>query len=92
MSVRDYCFTILQVSWGFILFCMITVSDFSCSYPTTEDQLFGAEVQHTQTVLSDHILTSRGMGTAIAFGLAIVARLQGQESADRLGAAIVYNQ
>ena len=64
----------------------------ACSYPTTEDQLFGAEVQHTQTALSDHILTSRGMGTAIAFGLAIVARLQGQESADKLGAAIVYNQ
>jgi len=64
----------------------------ACSYPTAEDQLFGAAVQHTQTVLSDHILTSRGMGTAIAFGLAIVARLQGQESADRLGTAIVYNQ
>ena len=64
----------------------------ACSYPTTEDQLFGAEVQHTQTALSDHILTSRGMGTAIAFGLVIVARLQGQESADKLGAAIVYNQ
>ena len=64
----------------------------ACSYPTSENQLFGADIQHTQTVISDHILTSRGMGTAIAFGLAIVARLQGQESADNLGTAIVYNQ
>ena len=64
----------------------------ACSYPTTEDQLDGAQVQHTETVISDHILTSRGMGTATAFGLAIVGRLQGEEKAEKLGRAIVYKQ
>ncbi|MCH4191903.1 MAG: DJ-1/PfpI family protein [Butyrivibrio sp.] len=64
----------------------------ACSYPTTEDQLDGADVQRTETVISDHILTSRGMGTAIAFGLAIIERFQTAEKAESLGHAIVYKQ
>ena len=37
-----------------------------------------------------NITTSKGMGTAIAFGLAIVAHYRGQDVADELGRKIVY--
>lgn len=59
-------------------------------YPGLEGELRGAEPQTAPTVISDHILTSRGMGTAIAFGLAIVERFQGKEKADELAKKIVY--
>ncbi|MCR5101474.1 MAG: DJ-1/PfpI family protein [Butyrivibrio sp.] len=62
----------------------------ACSYPACEDQLTGADVQKTETTVDGHILTSRGMGTAIAYGLAIVERFQGKEAADKLGENIVY--
>ncbi len=59
-------------------------------YPGLEGELKGASPKETPTVVSDHILTSRGMGTAIAFGLAIVERFQGREKADELAKKIVY--
>ncbi len=62
----------------------------ACSYPTAEDQLFGANVSREEVTKDGHILTSRGMGTAIPFGLAIVAEILGQEEADQLAKAIVF--
>ncbi len=59
-------------------------------YPGLEGELKGAFPKTDPTVKSDHILTSRGMGTAIAFGLAIVERFQGKEAADQLAEKIVY--
>ena len=43
------------------------------------------------TAEADHILTSRGMGTAIDFGLQIIARFQGKEAADEMAKKIVYS-
>ena len=62
----------------------------ACCYPSMEDGLVGAEVTFETTAVADHILTSRGMGTAIDFGLQIIARFQGQEAADEMAAKIVY--
>ena len=62
----------------------------ACCYPGMEDGLEGAEVTYDATAVADHILTSRGMGTAIEFGLQIIARFQGQEAADEMAAKIVY--
>ena len=62
----------------------------ACCYPSMEDGLVGAEVTFEPTAVADHILTSRGMGTAIDFGLQIIARFQGQEAADEMAAKIVY--
>ena len=51
----------------------------------------GAEVVPDANVVVDgNIITSRGMGTAIDFGLAIVAHYLGQETADELAHKIVY--
>jgi len=62
----------------------------ACCYPSMEDGLVGAEVTFETTAIADHILTSRGMGTAIDFGLQIIARFQGQDAADEMAAKIVY--
>lgn len=59
-------------------------------YPGFEDQLTGAEVYMEQVVVSGNIITSRGMGTAIPFGLELVAQLKDRAEADRLSEKIVY--
>lgn len=64
----------------------------ACSYPTLESHLEGAEVTKDETVVSDHVITSRGMGTAIAFGLKIVEQLCGGEKAEELKEAIIYKR
>ena len=64
----------------------------ACAYPGCEDQLLGANVVKTETAVSNHVLTSRGMGTAIPFALKIVERFQGTEAADKMAASIVYRQ
>ena len=62
----------------------------ACCYPSMEDGLVGAEVTYESTAMAEHILTSRGMGTAIDFGLQIIARFQGQDAAEDMAKKIVY--
>lgn len=59
-------------------------------YPGMEDQLTGAVVTYEPAVRDGNIITSRGMGTAIDFGLAIVAYYEGEEAAAGLAEKIVY--
>lgn len=59
-------------------------------YPGMEDQLTGAEVTCESAVRDGNIITSRGMGTAIDFGLAIIAYYEGEEVAEDLAEKIVY--
>lgn len=62
----------------------------ACIYPGMEAELIGAEVTYDPVTQSDNVITSRGMGTAIAFGLQIIANLLDQKTADELAAKIVY--
>ncbi|MCH5275662.1 MAG: DJ-1/PfpI family protein [Lachnospiraceae bacterium] len=62
----------------------------ACSYPSFEKELEGAKVSQAPVEVSEHVTTSRGMGTAIPFGLAIVERFCGKEKAQELAKAIVY--
>lgn len=62
----------------------------ACSYPGFEDQLTGAEVSENQVEVSEHVTTSRGLGTAIPFALAIVERFCGKEKAEELAKGVVY--
>ena len=59
-------------------------------YPDMEDQLTGADVTYASAVRDGNIITSRGMGTAIDFGLAILAYYDGEEVAAALAKKIVY--
>ena len=62
----------------------------ACSFPEFESHLEGAQVSKNSVEVSDKVITSRGMGCAIDFGLAIVAEFQGQDAADALAEKIVY--
>jgi 4-methyl-5(b-hydroxyethyl)-thiazole monophosphate biosynthesis len=64
----------------------------ACSYPDFEKELTGAEVLREEVVIDGHLITSRGMGTSIAFALAIVASFSGEEKADNLAKTIIYRQ
>lgn len=62
------------------------------SYPTFEEQLSkeGALITREKAVTSDNVITSRGMGTAISFGAAIISWLKDEKTADSILKSIVY--
>lgn len=60
-------------------------------YPGFEDKLAGAVVLEDAVVIDGHIITSRGMGTAIDFGLAIIWHLLGDETAENVKNGIMYD-
>ncbi len=61
-------------------------------YPGKEDGLTGA-IKLTDKVVKDGtIITSRGMGTSIDFGLAIVEYLLDSDAANELAQKIVYHK
>lgn len=62
----------------------------ACSYPTFESHLEGAEVLAQPAVIDGNIITGRGMGAAIPFGLAILEKLQGAEASNKMAETIVY--
>ena len=37
-----------------------------------------------------HVVTSRGVGTAIAFALQLIEELKGKEKADQIASSILY--
>lgn len=61
-------------------------------YPGFEERLEGAEVLREQVVTDGHITTSRGMGTAIPFGLEMISRLKSEEEAERIAEAIIFHR
>lgn len=64
----------------------------ACCYPSFESHLEGARVTKGPVEVDGHVITSRGMGTALDFGLAIGGVFCGQEKADDMAAKIVYEQ
>ena len=61
-------------------------------YPGLEEKLSGAVVTCERVVRDGTVITSRGMGTSVPFGLKLVEYFLGQETADALAAKIVYNR
>lgn len=62
------------------------------SYPSMEEGLTGAEVCYDGVVTDGHITTSRGMGTAMDFGLRLIEILRGKEESEKIAAQIVYKR
>ncbi len=64
----------------------------ACCYPGCEVELIGADVQTSEVAKDGNFITSRGMGTAIPFGLAIIEEFQGKEAADDMAKKVVFRQ
>lgn len=62
----------------------------ACCYPGFEKHLEGAKVSNDSVCVDGKVITSRGMGTAIDFALAIISELCGEEKANQLANAIIY--
>lgn len=58
-------------------------------YPGMESELLGATVTFEPAVTDGNITTSRGMGTAVEFGLELVKLLCGEEKAKQLRESVV---
>ncbi|MBN1407934.1 MAG: DJ-1/PfpI family protein [Calditrichaceae bacterium] len=60
------------------------------SYPAEKDTFTGSNYSEDNVVIDDHIITSRGVGTAIDFSLAIIAKILDQSAADNIQTKIIY--
>ncbi len=64
----------------------------STCFPGFEDELFGAEISKDYVVKDCNIITARGMGSAIEFGLQIAEVLTTKENAQKIRASLqIYN-
>ena len=59
-------------------------------YPGLEEKLTGAKTSADPVAVDGTVITSRGVGTAIPFALALVEYLDSAERAEALARAIVY--
>lgn len=62
----------------------------ACCYPGMQGELDGAEVTFDEVTVDDKIITSRGLGTAVAFALKLVEILVDEQAAKELGKTVVY--
>lgn len=61
------------------------------SYPSYKDRLGGAVYEEKSVVVDGNVLTSRGAGTALSFGLAIVEKLVSKEKAQKIKEAMLIH-
>lgn len=59
-------------------------------YPGFENRLTKAQVVYDKVAADGNITTSRGMGTAIPFALALTEQLVSKEKADEIKKSILY--
>jgi 4-methyl-5(b-hydroxyethyl)-thiazole monophosphate biosynthesis len=62
------------------------------SYPSFKEKLGNVEYEEKTVVTDGNVMTSRGPGTAICFGLAIVERFLGPEKAGQIKDAMLVDQ
>lgn len=63
----------------------------ACAFPGFESDLIGAIVTQNPVETVNNIITARGMGCAIDFGLAIIEKLEGKKKAEELAEQIIYS-
>ena len=59
-------------------------------YPGFEHRLDCKTCSEERVVVDGNVITSRGMGTAIDFALAIIERFQGAQAAEDMASRVVY--
>lgn len=58
-------------------------------YPGFEDKLVGAEVVGERAVVSGKVITGKGAGAALEFGLTILSVIKGEEAAKKIAKAMI---
>lgn len=71
-------------------FCGILEGRKATCYPGYEDQLKGAEFVDEMAVIDENIITSRGLGTSMEFGFALIKQLVSEEKAEEIRRQIVF--
>ncbi|MBU9728528.1 DJ-1 family glyoxalase III [Diplocloster modestus] len=61
-------------------------------HPGFESHLLKAQVVEDEVASDQNVVTSRGLGTAIPFGLELIRRLADEETAQKVRDAIVYRK
>lgn len=61
-------------------------------YPSVMEKLEGAQKSLEPVVTDGNIITSRGLGTAIAFSLELIRLLENDEKAREIADSVVYKQ
>ena len=59
-------------------------------YPSAEEKCAGAVLTRGEVCTDGNLVTGRGLGAAIPFGLALVGHIAGQAESARIQEAIVY--
>lgn len=62
----------------------------ACCYPGFEKHLKGASVSNESVAIDQNIITSKGPGTAMNFGFALLSYLKGKESSDSAKSGMIY--
>ena len=62
----------------------------SCMYPGFEEKLLGAQWLEQPVVVDGNVITSRGMGTAIAFALELVRYFTDDATVEHIRQGLVY--
>lgn len=60
------------------------------AYPACMEGLGDAVKSEEKVVVDGNITTSRGLGTAVAFSLSLIAQLLDQKTADQIAESVVY--
>lgn len=63
---------------------------YATCYPGFEKELIGAKVTNDKVVVDGHIITARGMGTAIDLGLQLISILVDEKTAEEKAKGICY--
>lgn len=59
-------------------------------YPGFEGELKGAQVCKEKVVTDGNVITAKGMGAAIEFGLELIRQLKGEKTANEIKEGIMY--
>lgn len=70
--------------------CGILEGKKATSYPGFAKDMPGCDYREDRVVVDGNVITSRGMGTAIEFGLAILSYVKDKKTADDLANAIQF--
>lgn len=70
----------------------ITDGKAATCYPGFEEQMGAAQMQNADVVRDGRVITGRAAGAAIDFGLALLAALKDEETANKVKNGIVYTR